>query len=483
MAAGLLLAGSGPAWAADVSAGSPPPAEAPAAPPAAPHWPLPTNAEIRQILIDRIDVQRQSEGIVVGIIDAHGRRVVSYGVLDKGDPKPVGEDTMFEIGSMTKVFTSLILADMVQRHEVALDDPVAKYLPRGVKVPERGGKQITLIDLATHTSGLPPLPTNFAPKDASNPYADYTVDQLYQFLSGYTLTRDIGSKYEYSNLGGGLLGRALSQRAGLDYESLIKARITGPLGMDSTAIALTPAMKARLATGHSANLEPTPNWDLPTLAGAGALRSDADDMLTFLAAELGYKPTPLVAAMKAQIEPRRPTGRPNLEVALGWHIFDVPAGQIVWHNGGTGGYRTFMGFDAKAGVGVVVLSNTSTQSGVDDIGVHLLTGAPLLKPRPPVEHHEIVVNPEVLKGHAGRYQLAPNVFMDITFEDGRLFAQLTGQAKYEVFPETPARVFWKVVDAQADFAVDEKGHTVGLIMHQSGRDLPAPRVDAPAAGK
>src|SRR5205085_8424519 len=111
--------------------------------------------------------------------------------------------TIFEIGSATKVFTSLLLADMVQRGQVALDDPVAKYLPPTVKMPERHGRSITLVDLATHTSGLPRLPTNMTPKNQANPYADYSVEQLYQFLSNYQLTRDVGSQYEYSNLGGG----------------------------------------------------------------------------------------------------------------------------------------------------------------------------------------------------------------------------------------------------------------------------------------
>ena len=151
--------------------------------------------DIRAILADRIDVQRQGVGIVVGVIDPSGRRTVAYGVTNKGDG-PVDADTVFEIGSVTKVFTSLLLADAVQRGEVALTDPVSKYLPPDVKVPERGGKKITLADLATHTSGLPRMPANFHPKDPGNPYADYTVAQLYEFLSSIELTRDIGSKYE-----------------------------------------------------------------------------------------------------------------------------------------------------------------------------------------------------------------------------------------------------------------------------------------------
>src|SRR6185312_474124 len=181
----------------------------------------PSDAEIRRILVERVDVEKQDVGIVVGIIDPHGRRVVSYGSLDKGDKRPLNGDTLFEIGSITKVFTALLAADMAQRGELELDDPVQKYLPAAVKMPQRNGKQITLIDLATHTSGLPRMPENFRPKDPNNPYADYTVEALYSFLTSYELHRDIGIKYLYSNLGFGLLGQALAQRAGVDYEKLV----------------------------------------------------------------------------------------------------------------------------------------------------------------------------------------------------------------------------------------------------------------------
>jgi serine-type D-Ala-D-Ala carboxypeptidase/endopeptidase len=172
---------------------------------------LPSDQDIRKTLIDRIDRQHQSVGIVVGVIGPEGRRVVAYGQLEKGDPRALSGDTVFEIGSATKVFTALLLTDMVERGEVALDDPVAKYLPAGVQMPERNGRSITLVDLATHTSGLPRLPTNLAPKDPGNPYADYSVDELHEFLADYQLTRDIGSQYEYSNLGGGLLGYVLAR--------------------------------------------------------------------------------------------------------------------------------------------------------------------------------------------------------------------------------------------------------------------------------
>ena len=437
--------------------------------------PSPSDAEIRQILIDRIDRDRQSVGIVVGEIGpSSGRRIVAYGALEKGDARVLNGDTIFEIGSVTKVFTSLLLADMAQRGEVALVDPIAKYLPTNVKVQERGGKSITLQDLATHTSGLPRLPTPFVPKDPNNPYADFSVEQLYQFLSTYELPRDIGAQYEYSNLGGGLLGHVLARRADQEYETLVRERITGPLGMMNTSIALSADQQARFAVGHNAALTSVPNWDVPTLAGAGALRSSANDMLTFLSANLGANKSPLAPAMAAMLTVRRPTGVPGMEVALGWHIFVRDGNELVWHNGGTGGSRAFVGYNTQSRVGVVVLSNTATATGVDDIGLHLLDARIPLVP-PPKPHIEIAVNPKLLDRYVGKYQLAPNFVLTITREGDRLFLQATGQPKFELFAEGERDYFLKVVDAQVTFVPDDEGRVTIVILHQNGVDRQANR--------
>ena len=438
---------------------------------------IPNDADIRNILAERIDTMHRSVGIVVGVIDPQGRHIITYGHMDNGDSRPLDGDTLFEIGSVTKVFTSLLLSDMVQRGEVALSDPVAKYLPSSVKVPHRNGRVITLIDLSTHTSGLPRMPTNFAPKDLNNPYADYTPDQLYEFLSGYTLTRDIGSQYEYSNLGGGLLGFVLARRAGTDYEQLVRSRICEPLGMSSTTVTLTPELKARLATGHDPQLKATPNWDLSNaLAGAGGLRSSANDMLKFLAANLGYIKTPLAPAMAAMLDVQRPTGTPNLAIALGWHILTVDDKQIVWHNGGTGGYRSFVGFDQKSRVGVVVLSNSAVQEGVDDIGRHLLdTKAPLM--RPPSAHTEVHIDPKAFDAYVGVYRLTPTFAIRVTRDGDHFITQATGQGQVEIFPEGDHDFFAKVVDAQITFVTDNQGRATELILHQGGFDQHAPRVE------
>jgi CubicO group peptidase (beta-lactamase class C family) len=367
--------------------------------------------------------------------------------------------------------------DMVRKGEVALDDPVSKFLPAEVKMPERGGRKITLRDLSTQSSGLPRMPNNFTPKDASNPYADYSVEQMYQFLSGHELRRDIGAEFEYSNLGVGLLGHALTRRAGMSYERLAKARIIDPLGMKSTAITLTPELKARFATGHSVQLNPVSAWDIPTLAGAGALRSTANDMLMFLAANLGYTKTPLAQAMEDEVSVRRPAGA-GMEIAYGWLIMTKNGKSIIWHNGGTGGYRTFVGFDPKARAGVVVLSNASTPEGGDDIGRHLLDQSYGLTSFQ--ERTAVKVDPKVFGGLSGQYELAPGFVLTVNSDGEHLYAQASGQGRFELFPEAEKRYFAKVGDILITFRDGTDGKASSLTLRQSGTDREGKRIgDAP----
>jgi len=210
---------------------------------------LASDAEVLAILRQRVD-EKRSAGIVVGLIDSDGRKhIVAYGDPGPGQPALDG-DSVFEIGSISKVFTATLLSQMAQEGRVRLDDPVQRWLPPTIRVPTRNGKSITLASLSEQNSGLPRLPDNLTPADRNNPYADYTVEQMYEFLSRYQLTRDPGTQFEYSNLGVGLLGHALALAAGESYEHLARERIWVPLGMAHTAIALDPWMKAHLALGH-----------------------------------------------------------------------------------------------------------------------------------------------------------------------------------------------------------------------------------------
>jgi D-alanyl-D-alanine-carboxypeptidase/D-alanyl-D-alanine-endopeptidase len=431
---------------------------------------IPAESEIRRLLVERVDTYRHSIGIVVGLIAPEGRRILAYGKYGSGDGRDVDGDTLFEIGSVTKVFTALLLADMVRRGEVALDDPVARSLAPA-RVPERNGRAIALLDLATHTSGLPRLPTNLAPKDSANPYADYAPERLYDFLATYALGRDIGSQYEYSNLGLGLLGLALSRRAGADYATLVQSRVADALGMTSTRITLSTDLQGRLASGHDADLSGVPSWDFSeSFAGAGALRSSANDLLAFLAANLGYVRTPLAAAMADMLEVRRPISAGSHDIALGWHVLKRPSGEIVWHNGQTGGYGSFVGYHAKTGRGSVVLCNVSAD--VTDLGLHLLDASSPLKKL----HKEIAVDPSTFDGLVGRYELTPAFILTVTREADRLFVQATGQARFRVYPEGERRYFYRIVDAQITFETDARGQAIRLILHQNGKDMPARRI-------
>jgi serine-type D-Ala-D-Ala carboxypeptidase/endopeptidase len=342
-----------------------------AAPPAKAAQPsaFPDDAGLLALIRARVEEGRAA-GIVLGVIDADGStRIVSYGDPGAG-ARPLGGDSVFEIASITKVFTATVLADMAAKGEIRLDAPVQDYAPDALVMPQRNGKQITLAHLSSHRSGLPRVPGNLPRADPSNPYADYTVDQLHAFVSSYVLTRDPGETFEYSNVGAGLLGHVLADRSGVSYEELVRGRVLEPLGMSMTAISLTPPMRAALVKGHDRSGNVTANWDSPTLAGAGALRSNMNDMLKFLDANVGAPRNELERAMRTAHVPRMSAGS-AAQIGLNWISQVTPGGvTVVWHNGATGGYSSFIGFDAEREIGVVLLAN---QTGVnDDIAKHLL---------------------------------------------------------------------------------------------------------------
>ena len=434
---------------------------------------VPDDEAIRRILVERIDEQKRSVGIVVGVVEGGQRRVVSYGRLATDDSREADGDTVFEIGSITKVFTAILLVDLAGEGAVELETPVQRLLGSDVTVPTRNGAEITLLHLTTHSSGLPRMPNNFRPADAGNPYADYTVAQLYEFLSSHELQRDIGAEVEYSNLGTGLLGHALTLSQQTDYETLVSRRLLEPLGMSDTSITLSPSQQERLAVGHSVQLRPVANWDLPTLAGAGALRSTVNDMLTFVEANLGLRESPLRDEVTATHAARRDFPAPGMRIGLGWVIRSGHGRELHWHNGGTGGYRSFLGFDLESQTGVVVLSNSG--DSVDDLGFHLLEQGYRLV-LPPAFRTAVEVDPAVYDDYAGVYQLNEDVVFTVTRQGDRLFVQLTGQPRFEVFPESETTYFYRVVDAQITFGRGDDGSVDHLVLHQNDMDQRAARL-------
>ncbi|MHC4959618.1 MAG: serine hydrolase [Planctomycetota bacterium] len=415
----------------------------------------PAAAQDIQSRVDKLAAQfldaKAFVGVAIGIVPGPGKDplVLGYGRIrpDKAE-KPDG-DTVYEIGSISKVFTGTLLAMAIEKGEVRPDQPVAGLLPKGASPTV----EITLGQLATHTSGLPRMPSNFAPKNINNPFADYSYGQLYAYLNSFQPAREAGAKYEYSNLGAGLLGHILERKAGKTYEALLVERICAPLEMKDTRIALTDGMRARLAPPHGPTRLAGYNWDIVTLAGAGGIRSSVHDMLKFLRANLD-------PANKAMAEARREHFK---GMGFGWHLREY-----AWHNGQTGGYHSFMALEAKKGVGVVVLANTANPSP-DQLGDTIMQ-ALLGK----LDRKAVEVAEETLEGYVGKYTLTPAFVLTVTRKGKQLMVQATGQQNFPVFPESPTRFFYKVVNAQLTFEVKD-GKAVAVTLHQGGRDMRAPR--------
>jgi serine-type D-Ala-D-Ala carboxypeptidase/endopeptidase len=414
-----------------------------------------------QRIVDTRVATRRSTGLIVGVITPTGERWVTSAGSERAG-KPVDAQTMFEIGSITKTFTATVLADMVNRGLVRLDEPVADLLPTGTRIPSRNGHVITLGNLSSQNSGLPRLPDNMAFADSTNPYADYTVAQMYAFLAGYQLTRDPGEKYEYSNLGVGLLGHALALKAGKPYEDLVRERVLTPLGMNSTVIALTPAARAHAADGHDADGHVVHWWDIPTLAGAGALRSNLDDMMKYLAAQLSPPDNAVGRAIALTHVPRFTVSN-SLQLGLNWHIIEFQGDTMIWHNGGTAGFRTMIGWNPHTHVGAVLLGNSGQDN--DDIVRHVVIGTPLVVMTP---HTEITIPAEALRQYVGHYPLSPQFALDVTLDNGALYVQATGQPRFNIYAEAPDRFFLRVVDAQLEFSRDASGAVTGVTLVQNG---------------
>lgn len=300
--------------------------------------------------------QHPIPAMVIGVLDSKGEHIHTYGTFGD-DSAPVTGDTRFEVGSVTKIFTSLLLARMAEHGEVRVDDPIARYLPDSVKAPEYRGKGITLRELATHSSSLPRLPSNLAPANMSDPYADYDAGKLYAFLDSYDLPQAPDTHYEYSNLGAGLLGFLLSRHAGKPFAELLHEQIFEPLGMRATYMAeVGDTTDTLVAQGHAGG-KPVAFWHFGALEGAGGVRSSTNDLLRLLRAELHPDGSAMSKAIELSQEIRyRPSAQ--LALALGWHVVQLPdSSNLYWHNGGTGGARSFIGFAPDAGGGFALLMN------------------------------------------------------------------------------------------------------------------------------
>ena len=410
-------------------------------------------------LRERVVRCQRSPGMVVGLGEGGRHRFLAEGVVTPGGAA-VDERTVFEIGSVTKLFTSLLLAEMALRGEVALDAPVRGLLPGGVRVAGGRGDAITLAMLATHRSGLPRLPPNLDTANA-DPYAGYDEAALYAGLEASRLGSRPGVAVLYSNLGVGLLGHALGRVSGLGYAGLLQARVLGPLGLANTTLSVPPGA----STGHDDGFDPASPWRFDALAGAGALRSTASDLVRFMEALGG------VFASAGTV-----MARPVTEGGLGFSTA-LPGGvPVLGHEGGTGGFRSYAGLVWGGARAAVVLTN-STAGAPGDLGLHLLDDRqPLQRFRRPVR-----VSPAAMDRLVGRYVLRPGLDFHVARSPGsrgaeRLMVQLTGQSAGQVFATSEWEWFYKSVGAQLSFEPGADGRAARLVLHQNGLDTVAVRV-------
>lgn len=423
---------------------------------------------IEELIKQRVDYQ-ETPGIAVGIFDNGKVTYYAFGVANLETGEPVTSKTVFEIGSVTKTFTTVVTALLSLQGKLKFTDKAQAYLPATMVLPEKNGKAITLEHLATARSGLPRMPMNFSPEDPANPYIDYRQNDLTGFISHAELAREPGSQYEYSNLGMGLLGFILTQIENKPYGRLVHEHILQPLNMMDTRVSGQLREQA-VATGYS-GIQPVKAWtwdDQSVLTGAGGLVSTAEDMMKFLTANLqaSSKSSALDKAFVLTHQPRADAGK--MQIGYGWHIRD---GEIVWHNGGTGGFRSFAGFSKANNKAVVVLTNSNT--GADDLGFHLLDSKYELK----ALKKPFAVPEEVLKSYVGRYELAPNFVITVTCEAGQLVIQATNQPKATIYAESETKFYLKVVNARVEFERDENQHVSKLILYQNGAVMPGKRIN------
>ncbi|MBE3024711.1 serine hydrolase [Janthinobacterium sp. GW458P] len=406
--------------------------------------------------------------IVIAVIDGKDSAVYGFGSVHAGKNAKPGADTVYQIGSVTKTMTALLLADAVVEGKVTLDGPVAQLLP-GYAVPAFDGKQISLLDLATHYSALPRLPDNFTPKEPANPYADYTEAKQRQFLAAYRLPHAPGTAFDYSNIGYAVLGTALAAQAGTSYEALLQKRIAAPLGMRSTSNTPSHGMLARLAPGHLLSGEATPAWELNVVAPAGGVYSSARDMVAYLQAYMLRPLRPYALALQPQ---RALAADSAAKIGLAWLLQQQQGHSYAWHSGQTGGYASYAAFTTDSKRGVVVLTNTART--VDALGLAaLLPGTPLppLK-KPPVA---IAMPRSALTEYVGEYALDKDFTLTLSLGKHGLEAAGTGVGSAPLFASARDRFFFRAIEAELALTRDAAGKIAGAVLSQGGQDVILPR--------
>jgi CubicO group peptidase (beta-lactamase class C family) len=438
-------------------------------------------------------------GVVVAIYEDGKTQVFGYGKARLDSPKVPDGNTVFEIGPVTEAFTGLALSEMIAKKEVDLKDSIRKYLPESQlpAPPEKPDQTsiapadkhlpesqlptppdepvqsgITLFDLATHSSGLPGMPRSFHPKDEKNPLQDFGVDQLYEALRQFGLFKPEKVYYMSSNLGEGLLGQILALRNHSSYEDMLRATVTKPLGLSDTGIAVTDALRERLAQGYDVDGNPVPPGNANALAGAVGLRSTANDLLKFVAANL-HPPEALDAAIHLARAPQIPNGATEPSLTLSWQI--LADGKTLIQNGRTTGFDAFVAFTPERKTGVVVLANRAsmTANRIGMMTFRILAGETAY----PLElRHAIPMSAEQLDRYVAKYEMDPNrVYFNVWRDGDHLMGEVTGQHIFRMYPEAEDKFFLKVTDSQITFQRDKDGKITGAMLSQHGHGLSAKR--------
>ena len=419
---------------------------------------------IEEIISHRINIEKQAVGVSVVLINGQNTEYLNLGLANRKSKTEINANTLFEIGSVSKIFTGLALASMVNDGKIKLNDHVQNYLPEQVKLPSRSGKHITFLSLSNHSSGLPRLPSNMPFSNPLNPYADYTVEMMYEFLNNYKLPRDVGETHEYSNLGVGLLGHVLALIDNKSYQKMITDRVLKPLNMTNTFVDVPTSKSSTKSDGHNDQLNATQHWQIPTLAGAGALNSTVTDMAHFLKANMSKEQ--LREEFTLSHKSTGNFGAPDTKIGLGWIILKGRDNPYYMHNGGTGGFSSFIAFEPKRKKGIVILTNSVFE--LDEIG-HAYINNELDK----VElNTPINIATEELNKLNGKFQLVPNFVLTITNDQSQLYVQATGQPKLTLTARSKTEYVNQAVKARIVFEVNEVGEAKSLTMYQGGQILP-----------
>jgi len=439
-----------------------------------------TIPEIAELQTFKEDVDQMGNQLVkdgwmtslsIGLIHPGGVEYYNYGVLNKETSRSPSKDSIYEIGSVSKVFTCLLLAEKVQRAEIALDAPLQDWALQDWTLPFGDETRISAQHLCTHSSGLPRLPSGFTPSDFNNPYAEYTVDMLQASLGATKLAAKPGTKVEYSNLGLGLLGYALTQQTKKSYEAALQETIAGPMNMKRTTVDVVPENLALVAQGYGMAGEAVPDWDMPVLIGMGEINSTTEDMLTFLSMQLSPPETVLGKAIQSTQKPQM--SRRDGFLGLGWHIGLNDEAEIIWHNGGTGGSRSFVAFDPKRKIGLVVLSTGATPFA-DSLGVSLykmLRGTADQLDIPKI----LSLSPETLQEYAGDYVLSPELVLQLSPNANHLLINIAGQPPFPVYP-TSKEMFVSIhAPLKFEFQRNSDGKIDQLFMLQGENRIPGPK--------